>query len=382
MSAEGATRAVFIHSPELDEYAYPADLPLVTRRAGLTREMLDSMGLLTGDDRAELAPATATREALETFHTPRYLDTLQRAEQGHTGVDSLGMGLGTSDCPVFEGIYGYSALACGATLTGAKLILSNEARIAFNPSGGYHHAFPERAAGFCYINDVAISCLELAEHVNRVLFLDVDVHHADGVQDAFYDRSDVMTISLHETGALLFPGTGFERDIGVGEGTGYAVNLPLPPGTYDETYLKAFEAVVLPLIGAYGPDVIVLELGMDALSRDPLAHLSLTNNAHAEIIRRVLEFDKPILATGGGGYHVGSTVRGWALAWAVLCGEDSGHYPQIGPGGAVLETADGHGGLRDRVLVPQPEQKRTVEPSVDETVEAVKKNVFPIHGLS
>jgi acetoin utilization protein AcuC len=209
------------------------------------------------------------------------------------------MGIGTSDCPVFEGLYEYAVLATGATLTAAELILSGSAEVGFNPSGGFHHAGPERASGFCYINDVALACMILAEAGKRVLYLDVDVHHGDGVAYGFYDRRDVMTISLHETPAALFPGTGFEDEIGTGEGKGYCVNVPLPIGTYDEMYMKAFVAIVLPLIGAYNPDVIVFELGADALAGDPLAHLCLTNNAYAEIIKHLLSFNKPILATGG-----------------------------------------------------------------------------------
>ena len=373
--------AVFIHSPELEEYGYPADCPFITKRAALTHKALLSMGLLAGPDRAERAPRPAPREVIEKFHTPRYLDVLKRADEGHHDIDSLHMGLGTPDCPVFKGLYGYAVLACGATLTGAELILAGETHVAFNPSGGYHHAFPEQAAGFCYINDVAVACIVLAEHGRRVLFLDVDVHHGDGVQAAFYGRSDVMTISLHENGRYLFPGTGFEDDIGAGEGRGYSVNVPLPPGTYDAAYLRAFRSVALPLIGAFDPDVIVLELGMDTLAGDPLAHLSLTNNVHVEVIRRVLGFGKPVLATGGGGYHVDNTVRSWALAWTTLCGEETGDDAHLGLGGVMLETADWQGGLRDRVLVPDEDQKRLVDPMIDATIAAVKANVFPIHGL-
>ena len=377
------TRAVFIHSPELERYNYPSESPFVTQRAALTRKVLASMGLLGGSGfPAERAPEPASRAVLEKFHTARYLDALHRASEGQLNLEGLRMGLGTGDCPVFNGLYEYAVLACGATMTGARLILSGETRIAFNPSGGYHHAFPERAAGFCYITDVALACMVLAEQVKRVLYLDVDVHHADGVQSAFYSRSDVLTISFHETGTTLFPGTGFVDEIGIGEGRGYCVNAPLPPGTYDEAYLRAFRAIVPPLAKAYDPDVIVLELGMDALSGDPLAHLSLTNNAHAEVTRLVLGFNKPLLVTGGGGYHVRNTVRGWALAWSVLCGEDSEDATNVGLGGVMLETTEWRGGLRDRVLVPDPEQRRYVEPEIDAVIEAIEKSVFPIHGLT
>ena len=374
-------KAVFIHSKELEDFAYPTEHPFITKRAALTCNKLTSMGLLSGPDRDVAGPLPATREELEAFHTPRYLEALRRAGDGDLDPDALFMGLGSSDCPVFEGMYDYSVLACGATLTGARLLLSGEADVAFNPSGGYHHAGPEKAAGFCYINDLAIACMALAQQGRRVFYLDVDVHHGDGVQDAFYDRADVMTVSLHETGRLLFPGTGFADEIGTGEGEGYCANVPLPPGTYDGAYQRAFDAIVVPLLGAYDPDIIVLQAGMDALSGDPLAHLNLTNNAHAEALHRVIEFQKPVLATGGGGYHVDNTVRGWALAWAILCGEEEKEELHAGFGGVLMETTDWQGGLRDRALAPDDADRKRVDPRIEATIEAIRANVFPVHGL-
>ncbi|MHC4426361.1 MAG: acetoin utilization protein AcuC, partial [Planctomycetota bacterium] len=311
-------KAAFIYSSELEEYGYPPDHPFNTIRAQRTREILNSMGLLSGNHRSEVPPAPAERIVLKKFHSARYLHALRDAAKGRWDAEALGMGIGTEDCPVFDGLYEYATLATGATLVAAELILSGDVDVAFNPSGGFHHAGPERASGFCYINDVALACTVLAEHGKRVLYLDVDVHHGDGVAYGFYDRWDVMTISFHQNPRTLFPGTGFENEIGEGEGKGYCVNVPLPIGTYDEIYIKAFEAVAPPLVAAYDPDVIVFELGADALSGDPLAHLCLTNNVYAEIITHLLGYDKPILATGGGGYNIDNTVRAWALAWSLF----------------------------------------------------------------
>ncbi len=291
------------------------------------------------------------------------------------------MGIGTEDCPVFRGMYDYAVLAAGATLVGAQKILSGEAQIAFNPSGGYHHAFPEKAAGFCYINDNALACAVLSEAGKRVLYLDVDVHNGDGVAAGFYDRSDVMTISLHENPKTLFPGTGFEDEIGEGEGRGFCVNLPMPVGTFDQAYLHAFEAIVLPLIGAYNPDVIVFELGADTLAGDPLAHLQLTNNTYVEIINHLLRFDKPILATGGGGYHVENTVRAWALAWTVLSGQDLDIGMDAAIGGVMLQSTDWQGGLRDRELPVTNQQREMVLPALETSIETIRAKVFPLHGL-
>jgi len=374
-------RSAFIHSQEIEKYRYPEDSPFKTERAGRTRQVLDAMGLLSGEGIREVPPEPADRRTLKKFHTARYLHAIKKAEAGRWDLEALRMGLGTTDCPIFRGMYDYAVLAAGATLVGAELILSGEADVAFNPSGGYHHAFPEKAAGFCYINDNALACTVLAEAGKRVLYLDVDVHCGDGVASAFYDRSDVMTISLHENPKMLFPGTGFEDEIGDGEGRGYCVNLPLPAGTFDQAYIHAFDSIAVPLIKAYNPDVIVFELGADTLAGDPLAHLYLTNNTYADIVERLLRFKKPILATGGGGYHVENTVRAWALAWTVLSGQDTAHGMEAAMGGVMLQSTDWQGGLRDRELPVTSQQREMVLPVLETSIETVKAKVFPIHGL-
>ena len=373
--------AVLVHSPQVCAYSYPPQCPFSTRRAHLAYEIISSMRLLSGKGREQVEPKPADEDALLKLHTARYLQVLKEAEAGHLDVEGLEMGLGTEETPIFKGLYDYAALACGGTAAAASLILSGDAHIAFNMSGGYHHAGPQTAAGFCYVNDVAIACSTLTEHGKRVLFLDVDAHHGDGVQNAFYSRSDVMTISFHESGRTLFPGTGFEDEIGVGEGQGFAVNLPLLQGTYDEAFLHAFRAIAPPLVAAYDPDVIVLELGMDMLAGDPLTHLGLTNNAYADVITATMAFDKPIVATGGGGYHEENTARGWALAWSLFCGEDGHDEMSLGLGGVMLGSTDWLGGLRDKRSVTDATQREAVDAAVDKTIEAVKVNVFSFHGL-
>ncbi len=374
-------KAAFIYSAELEKFGYPSDCPFNTDRAGQVRKILNSMDLLSGDNRSEAAPVPAERVMLKKFHSARYLHALKTAAKGRWDTEALNMGIGTLDCPVFAGMYDYGVLATGGTLTATKLILSGSADVAFNPSGGFHHAGPEQASGFCYINDVALACTILPEEGKRVLYLDVDVHHGDGVAYGFYDRPDVMTISFHESPGSLFPGTGRADEIGEGLGKGYCVNVPLPVGTYDQVYMKAFESITLPLIGVYDPDVIVFELGADALAGDPLAHLCLTNNAYAEVIKHLLSFDKPIVATGGGGYNVENTVRAWALAWSIFVGAESDHDMHYGVGGVMLESTDWQGGLRDRALAVNQTQREMVAPAIEATIEAVKANIFPIHKL-
>ena len=367
--SNGARRKlVFVYSAELEKYQYPPEHPFNTIRAKKVREIIKSMGLLSGAgplgaSRREVAPELVERVVLKKFHSARYLRALKDASEGKFNPEAFGMGIGTSDCPVFKGLYEGAVMATGGTLVGAKLILSGEAEAAFNPSGGFHHAGPERASGFCYINDVALACMILAEQGKRVLYVDVDVHHGDGVAYAFYGRRDVMTISLHQNPRTLFPGTGFEDEIGSGEGKGYCVNVPLPIGTFDEAYMKVFEALALPLIGAFSPDIFVFELGADALAGDPLAHLYLTNNVYAEVIGHLLGFDRPILATGGGGYNLDNTVRAWALAWSIFAGGEK------------------QGELREKAASVSSQQRNIVIPAIEATIEAVKAKVFPYHNL-
>ena len=374
-------RALFIHSEELTKEGYPPESPFNTRRAGEARRIALSMGLFSEPDACEQPPVKATREELEQFHTPAYIDAMLNAEQGHHSLDALSMGLGKPDCPIFRGCYDYVSLAVGASLTGARSILEGQTDIAFNPSGGFHHSGPALAAGFCYMNDVVLAILEFTKARKRVLFLDLDVHHGDGVLNAFYHRDDVMTISIHESGKTLFPGTGFVDETGAGKGAGYSVNVPLPAGTHDNAYQQAFKEAALPLISRFDPDVFVLELGMDGLLRDPLAHLSLTNNVYADIVATIVEMRKPVLATGGGGYNFANTARGWALMWSVLSGAEDHFHAGLTVGGMMLQNAEWAGGLRDRAYTPEATAIDEAERETTAVIEQVRSSLFPMHGL-
>ncbi len=371
----------FIHSNRFDEIAYPAECPFRTERAGAALATVRRLGLLD-EKRALIEPPPASLEELRRLHTPAYLEALQRAEAGRVDESALWAGLGTPETPIFPGMFEYAALAAGATLFAARAVAEGRVRAAFQPSGGFHHAHADRAAGFCYLNDVALACDELSRQGKRVLFLDLDVHHCDGVQEFFYARRDVMTISLHQSGKTLFPYTGFEDDIGEGDGEGFSVNVPLPPQTDDTAYLRAFEKVVWPLIGAFDPDVLIVEWGMDTLTQDPLAQLQLTNNTPAAIARRLMTLEKPTVHTGGGGYHVENTSRGWALLWAEWTGADTGEDLAAGLGGVMLGTGDWLGGLRDRPHSLDGEARAPVDAEVDAVIAHVMRVVFPHHGLS
>jgi len=374
-------KLAFIYSPETERLSYPADCPFKTQRAGLTRKRLNSFGLIGGEDRIEVAARPASPAELAVFHSPTYLKQLQRATKGDLTVAGLHMGIGGPDTPVFPDLFEYGTWACGAGLNAAELLLAGEADVAFNLLGGFHHAMADRASGFCYLNDVVLACSRLTGAGKRVAYVDVDAHHGDGVQEAFYRRKDVLTISLHESGKTLFPWGGFENEIGEGRGLGYNVNIPLPAETYDDAFLLALDRVVLPLLGAYQPEVIVLELGMDTLAGDPLTHLCLTNNAHVELIQRLLELNRPVLVAGGGGYNVEHTVRGWALAWRTFGGEGDEDASSLGLGGVMLGSSEWAGGLRDHLRHITTDQRAAVEMELNATIHRVIANVFPYHGL-
>ncbi|MBN1481793.1 acetoin utilization protein AcuC [candidate division KSB1 bacterium] len=374
--------AVFLYSEQLEKYSYPKGCPFKIERTPRLRKTLASMGLLHGHGRREVEPQPAARHMLEIFHTPRYLDALKASENGGWDIDALHMGIGGPDTPVFKGMHDYGALACGATLYGADLLLSGEADIVFNSFGGFHHAGPELAAGFCYINDVAIACLHLAQRGQRVLYLDIDVHHGDGVQNSVYDRKEVMTISMHESGRFLFPGTGFEDEIGEGEGRGFSVNMPLPPRTYNDAFMRCFNEIAIPLINTFDADIFVFELGADGLAGDPLAHLKLTNDVYQRVLEFLLSQHKPLLMTGGGGYNIDNTVRAWSLAWSVATGvHEDAEAMKFGLGGVMLESTDWMGGFHDHDQPVTDEQRRRVDPEIEKTIRKLKDTLFPIHGL-
>jgi acetoin utilization protein AcuC len=372
---------VFIHSPEIEALHYPSSCPFKSERAAMTREILSTKGLFTGGTRAETPPVALTGEQLLLYHTPEYVARLKRVSEGSFEASDLFSGLGTEDCPIFKDLYNYATLAAGGTMVAAECILKQGVRVAFNPSGGFHHAFSDKAGGFCYVNDVVIACRAIVNAGKRVFCLDLDVHHGNGTQAAFYAENRVFTVSFHESGKTLFPWGGFETEIGEGDGRGFNVNVPLPAGTDDTVYSAAFNEIVPPLLSAYKPDVIVLELGMDVLSFDPLAHFKMTNNAFADLLPLVMQAGVPFLAVGGGGYNPQATARGWALLWTVLCGIEPKSDMSIGMGGDFLGNAEWDAGLRDKRIYALGDDRERIAREAAATVEYIQKTVFPIHGI-
>ncbi len=374
-------RAAFIFSEEIEKYRYPAESPFKTERAGRTKSILSSMGCYTGDRRSEVSPVAATGEELLLFHSQEYIDALKRVSNGEIGSQDLFLGLGSDDCPIFPDLYNYSALAAGGTIRGASLILNNEADIVFNPNGGFHHALRDRAGGFCYINDVALAGIVLSKAGKKVLCLDFDAHHGNGTQTAFYTSDRVFTLSFHESGETLYPWGGSETETGEGAGRGYNLNMPFPAETDDDIYFRAFENLVVPLLGAYNPDVIMVITGMDILSVDPLTHLKMTNNVIADILQRITRFEKPVLALGAGGYSPEDTARGWALCWTTLCGIPVEDDANIGLGGVFMGSTEWNAGLRDRHFYLLGENKNRIAAIVEKKIEFLRKAIFPVHGI-
>jgi acetoin utilization protein AcuC len=232
------------------------------------------------------------------------------------GLDAYG------DTPPFAGMHEVSLLTTGGTLSAMEDVLAGRSRVTVNYSGGLHHAMRRRAKGFCIYNDPAIVCGVLADRGMRVAYVDIDAHHGDGVQAAFYDSDQVLTISLHENGRSLFPGTGFADERGRGKGAGYSINVALPAFTDDPAYGRAFDAVVPELVTRYRPDVLVTQHGIDPHYTDPLTHLQVSTHARERIVRWFRSTPYPWIAMGGGGYSLDAVRRTWALEYLVMLGAE------------------------------------------------------------
>jgi acetoin utilization protein AcuC len=313
-----------VYSPDLVRYDHGAQHPLKPIRVLLTRELIAAYGMLDGDGVREVPARVASDEELELVHTSRYVETVKAAGRGELG-DWWRFGFGPGDNPIFPEMHEASARVAGASLVAAEAVLDGIAEHAFSPAGGLHHAMPERASGFCVYDDPALAIAWLLERgVERIAYVDVDVHHGDGPQAIFWEEPRVLTISIHESGRYLFPGTGFTDERGGGDAEGTKVNVPLPPGTGDEAWLRAFREVVPPRVREWRPDVLVTQLGCDTHYTDPLAHLGLSTAAYREAAAILHELAHEAaggrwLATGGGGYQWARVVpRAWTLYFAEM----------------------------------------------------------------
>jgi len=309
---------VFLDTTPFWRFDYGPTHPLKMWRLRLTQELQRCYGLL--EQVTFVEPRMATEEEVLVFHEPEYLAALAEADEGIWKPNLARYGLGTPDCPVMEGVYTASMLAAGASAQAAEAIINGQASIAFNMAGGLHHAMPSYAWGFCYINDPVVAISKLLQRFERVAYVDIDAHHGDGVQLAFYRDPRVLTISLHENGRYLFPGTGFEDEMGEGEGYGFAINIPFLPHAGDDVYLWALDEVVLPALEKFKPQALVTQLGTDALHDDPITHWNLTTHSYLRAVRAFKAMGVPWVALGGGGYNIANVCRAWTLALAEMLG--------------------------------------------------------------
>jgi acetoin utilization protein AcuC len=313
-------KTAFIYTDDYLDYDYGPTHPLRISRLKLTYELIKAYGLL-GLPCVQFIPTVEAEEKdLAAFHSEEYLKVLKQANEGRLMADAYSYGLGPGDNPIFPGLYNWSLLVTGATLQAVDFVSEGKGEIAFNIAGGLHHAMRARASGFCYINDPVIGIIRLLSRGKKVAYIDIDAHHGDGVQKAFYGDNKVLTISLHESGHTLFPGTGFEYESGEGEGEGYSVNLPFPAYTDDQVYVWAFEEVVPELIHTFKPDVVVTQLGVDTFYNDPLTNLHISILGYERVLKRIKDLAPRWVALGGGGYDIFNVARAWTLAWAVMNG--------------------------------------------------------------
>ncbi len=374
-------QTAFIYSERYQHFDYGPGHPLRIERLALTYELCRAYGLLDLPTTRLIEARDATEDEVVAFHRPDYLDVFRAADRGHPPPNLWDYGLGTSDNPTFPGMLAWSLLSTGASLQAMALVDSGEVECAFNVAGGLHHAAAARAAGFCYFNDAAVVIKHLLRRGRRVAYVDIDAHHGDGVQFGFFETDQVLTISIHESGETLFPGTGFAEEIGRGRGIGYAVNVPLLAGSDDEIFLWAFDQVVPPLLTAFNPDVVVTQLGVDTHRTDPLTNLAMTTTGFAEAVRRLQPLCRRWIALGGGGYNLENVPRSWTLAWAIM---NHREVPDDMPE-SFLATFQ-RLGLRPRRLRddPNPADSLTREQAwrfVREQVHRVQRLVLPHHGL-
>ena len=315
------SKPIFIYSDQLLNYKFNDDHPFNQLRLKITLDLLKACNAI--EDSHLVEPRIATDEELALIHDTAYIQAVKQAGHGKLPAEQAeNYGLGTEDTPIFKGMHEASALLVGGTLTAADYVMEGRAEHALNLGGGLHHGFRGKASGFCIYNDSSVAIKYLQKKYNaRVLYVDTDAHHGDGVQWSFYDDDEVCTLSIHETGRYLFPGTGNVNERGQGKGFGYTFNIPVDAFTEDESWLHAYETAFREIAGFFKPDVILTQNGADAHYLDPLTHLSATMKIYDFIPKLAHELAHKHcggrwIAVGGGGYDIWRVVpRAWSRIW-------------------------------------------------------------------
>lgn len=345
-----------------------------------TYNLLNSFGAFDLDNAKLTEPRQVTVDELRSFHTAEYIDAVAALAHGQRLSDAAIYGFSEGgDNPIYANMYDSALWTTGASMTATEELLGARCAVAVNFSGGLHHAMPNYAAGFCIFDDPVVAIKQMTNAGARVAYVDIDCHHGDGVQAGFYETDQVLTISFHESGEFLFPGTGSVHESGIGSGRGYSVNVPLFPHTDDETYLWAFREVVPPLVTAFKPDILVTQLGIDTHVLDPITHLRLTVQGFTSVVKEFAQLSPgKWLALGGGGYNVGAVMRGWTRAYGVMLDHEWPHgFSHAFRKQNDLEQLD------DPEQPPLPPTIATqVQKYAETSVANLKYNVFPVHGLA
>jgi acetoin utilization protein AcuC len=375
--------SIFVYSDEMAWYDFGPEHPYKPERASKTYELCIRYGVMNQPWMRILEPKPIAKHLLMRFHEPDYIRLLEDASKGEVRLEMLERGLGSADNPLLSGIYEWSLRAAGGTHEAMRRIMSGEALVAFNPLGGFHHGMPGHAEGFCYLNDIAITIMDALNRLpkQKIAYVDFDAHHGNGVQDAFYTDPRVLIISVHETGRTLYPESGSEKEIGAGAGKGFTVNFPLEPGSDDEIYDFVLDSAIFELLRSFSPDIIIAQIGADALLSDPLTHLGLTNNSYQKAIKGIRELCPKILALGGGGYDLYRTARCWTLAWSILNHiEPQDEFAGL-VGGMMFGPEKEVGSLYDHPYRSKGEIKEKALKEAQRVMAYIQKEIFPIHGI-
>ena len=382
----------FVWSEDLANYNFGPQHPMAPIRLELTVRLARELGLFNGSDVDVVRPELASDDLLALVHTREYIAAVQQAAD--TGESNLEFGLGTDDVPVFRDMHTASARIVSGTVRAAEAIWRGDILHGVNIGGGLHHAMPDSASGFCVYNDASVAIARLLElGAKRVAYVDLDAHHGDGVEKAFWNDPRVMTVSVHESPLSLFPGTGHPVDLGGPDAEGTAVNVAVPGGIRDGKWLRAIHSVVDPVLRVFGPEIIISQHGVDGHWEDPLTHLALSVDGMREAMSAMHRLSHDLsggrwLALGGGGYEIVDVVpRAWSHLLGVAAHQPVGLSVPIPDGwrGYVSQRLGRHAkaAMGDAADVWWKSWEVGYDPAdeVDRAVMATRKAVFPLHGL-
>ncbi|MEY4322712.1 MAG: hypothetical protein RL410_493 [Actinomycetota bacterium] len=366
------SRSLVVVDKRLVAYDFGPQHPLAPIRLLRTYDQIEAHGLThTAGVEQSLATADVSEADLLRVHTPEFVEAVKKASV-ETDYFNVSMGIGTTDVPRFDGMHDATMAVCSATLTAAQAVASGDFEHAVNLAGGLHHGMADRASGFCVYNDIAVSIMWLLDHgFERIAYLDVDAHHGDGVESVFWNDPRVLTISIHESGKTLFPGTGHSTDIGGPDALGFAVNIPLPSHVRDAEWLRAFDAVVPELLAEFKPQIIVSQHGCDSHRDDPLTNMGLSIDGQRTSYEMIHQYahdyaDGKWIAVGGGGYALESVVpRIWTHLVAIATHQSE----------RVKFTDGGETNYKNLSRGWDPNNE------VDRAVMSTRKGIFPLHGL-